>query len=134
MEEDMMNRWIDLVLIPWKESKVPDIVPIHVLYAYRVHMMGTIVNRIQSLGIEVVHIPPGCTYLCQPVDVGVNKSIKIEMRENWENWMLEGDGIINGAAEETSRQVVAEWLIDSYGSISAHTVRNAWMKTGYEWF
>ena len=48
-------------------------------------MMGNIVNRIQSLGIEVVHIPPGCTYLCQPVDIGINKSIKSKMREKWEN-------------------------------------------------
>ena len=31
MYEDMLNRWIDLVLILWKESKAPDIVPILVL-------------------------------------------------------------------------------------------------------
>jgi hypothetical protein len=42
-------------------------------------MMGSIVNRIQALGIEVQHIPGGCTYLYQPVDVGVNKPIKKEM-------------------------------------------------------
>ena len=71
-------------------------------------MMGTIVNHIQTFEIEVVHIPSGCAYLCQPVDVGVNKSIKIGMREKWEDWMLEGDGIINGAAKEPSCQLVAE--------------------------
>ena len=31
---------------------------------------------IQALGIEVQHIPDGCTYLCQSVDVGVNKPIE----------------------------------------------------------
>ena len=108
MDEGMMNRWIDLVLILWKESKAPVIVSILVLDAYHIHMMGTIVNRIQSLGIEVVHIPPGCTYLCQPVDAMVNKSLKNGMREKWEDWMLEGDGIINGAAKEPSCQLVAE--------------------------
>jgi hypothetical protein len=45
-------------------------------------------NRIQSLRIEVIHIPVGCTYLCQPVDVGINKSMKMGMREKWENWMV----------------------------------------------
>ena len=68
-------------------------------------MMGNIVNRIQSLGIEVVHIPPGCMYLCQPVDVGINKSIKSRMREKWENWMVTGGGIENGVAKEPLKAV-----------------------------
>jgi hypothetical protein len=59
MDKEMMNKWIDLVLDPWKTSKAPGVIPIITLDAYYVHMMGTIVNRIQSLGIKVVHIPPG---------------------------------------------------------------------------
>jgi hypothetical protein len=63
-------------------------------------------------GIEVVHIPPGCTYLCQTVDVGINKLIKLRMREKWENCMVAGDGIVNGVAKEPTRQLVAEWVVD----------------------
>jgi hypothetical protein len=68
MDDHAMDKWIDLVLIPWKIDKAPGIVPLLILDAYHVHMMGNIVNRIQSLGIEVIRIPPGCTHLCQPVD------------------------------------------------------------------
>jgi hypothetical protein len=57
MDEKMMNLWIDPVLVPWKHSRKPGVVPLLILDAYRVHMMGSIVNRIQSLGIEVHHIP-----------------------------------------------------------------------------
>jgi hypothetical protein len=134
MDEGMMNRWIDQVLVPWKMTMPPGVVPILVLDAYRVHMMGSIVNRIQSLGIEVLHIPAGCTYLCQPVDVGINKTIKCGMREKWEDWMLEGDGIVNGVAKEPTRKQVAEWLLDVYNNIPKETGRNAWRKKGYEWF
>jgi hypothetical protein len=67
-------------------------------------MMGNIENGIHYLGIEVVHIPPDCTYLHQPIDVGINKSVKMGMRGNWENWMVAGDGIVNGAAKEASRK------------------------------
>ena len=74
--------WIDRVLVPWKNTKAPGVVPILILDAYRVHMMGNIMNHIQSLGIEVIHIPAGCTHLCQPVDVGINKTTKTGMREN----------------------------------------------------
>jgi hypothetical protein len=134
MDEGMMNRWIDQVLVPWKMTMPPGVVPILVLDAYLVHMMGSIVNRIQSLGIEVLHIPAGCTYLCQPVDVGINKTIKCGMREKWEDWMLEGDGIVNGVAKEPTRKQVAEWLLDVYNNIPKETGRNAWRKKGYEWF
>lgn len=134
MDEEMMHKWIDLVLIPWKETTTPGVVPLLILDAYRVHMMGTVVNRVQSLGIEVIHIPPGCTYLCQPVDVGINKVIKCGMREKWEDWMLEGDGIVDGVAKEPSRKLVAEWLVDVYTNMDAKTVRNAWMRNGFEWF
>ena len=76
MGKAMMHKWIDLVSIPWRQTRDHDVVPLLILDAYHVHMMGSIVNRIQLLGIEVQHIPAGCTYLCQPVDMGINRPIK----------------------------------------------------------
>ena len=81
MGVEMMHKWIDLMLVPWRQTTTPGIVPLLILDVYRVHMMGTVVNRIQTLGIEVIHIPPGCIYLCQPVDIGTNKMIKCGMQE-----------------------------------------------------
>ncbi len=95
-------------------------------------MMGNIVNSIQSLRIEVTHIPAGCTYLCQPVDVGINKTIKTAMREKWEDWMIDGDGLVNGVAKEPSRIMVAEWSLEVHNNTSGQTARTAWTKKGYE--
>ena len=134
MDKQAMHTWIDCVLVPWKNTKPPGVVPILILDTYCVHMMGNIVNRIHSLGIEVIHIPAGCTYLCQPVDAGINKSIKTTIRGKWEEWMLDGDGLLNGVAKEPSRKMVAEWLLDVYKNFAGQTARNAWMKKGYEWF
>ncbi len=134
MDEKMMNLWIDLVLVPWKDSRQPGVVPLLILDAYRVHMMGSIINRIQSLGIEVHHIPGGCTWLCQPVDVGINRPIKKEMTEQWEKWMYDGGGVVDSVAKEPTRKLVAEWIIGTYRNISEETGKNAWKKTGYEWF
>ena len=116
----MMNRWINQVLIPWKMTKPPGAIPILVLDMYCIHMMGTM-NGIQSLGMEVLYILAGCTYLCQPVDVGLNKSIKCGMREKWEECMLEGDGLVDGVAKEPSQKQVAEWLLDVYNNIPRET-------------
>jgi hypothetical protein len=127
MDEEMMNKWIDLVLVPWKNTKALEVVPIIILDAYHIHMMGNIVNRIQSLGIDVVHIPPGCTYLCQPVDVGLNKSIKTGMREKWEDWM-----VLWMVLQKSHPEV--EWIVEVYSSLRQEICRNTWMKKGFKWF
>ncbi len=82
----------------------------------------------------MIHIPAGCTYLCLPVDVGINISIKMGMREKWEDWMIDGEGIVNGVVKEPSRKMVSEWLLDIYKEIPRKTARNAWINRGYEWF
>jgi uncharacterized protein (DUF2237 family) len=127
MDEDAMNKWTDLVLIPWKDMKTPGVIPTLILDAYHMHMMGNIVNCIQLLGIEVIHIPAGCTYLCQPVDMGIIKSIKTDLRENWEDLMFDGGGIVNSVAKEPSRKMVAEWLLGFYKNIPSKIARNAWI-------
>jgi hypothetical protein len=43
MDEEMMHKWIDLVLVPWRQTTMPGIVPLLILDVYRVHMMGTVV-------------------------------------------------------------------------------------------
>ena len=73
-----------------------------ILDVYHIHMMGSVVHHIQSLGIEVQHIPAGCTYLCQPVDVGINHSIKKEITNQWEEWMVTSGGVTAGVAKTPS--------------------------------
>jgi hypothetical protein len=52
----------------------------------------------------------------------------------WEKWMFDGGGIVDGVAKEPTPKLVAEWIIRSYKNISEETGKNAWKKTGYEWF
>ena len=96
---------------------------------------GLVVTRIQELGVEVMHIPGGCTSLCQPVDVGFNKPFKDRVRRQWVSWMI-AEGVIHGTTSQPTRRNVAGWIdwavaeMRSEGTIC----RNAWQKTGYEWF
>ena len=104
MDKAMMNVWIDLVLIPWRNTWDLDVVPLLILDAYPVHMKHSIVNRIQALGIEVQHIQTGCAYLCQPMEVGINHSIKKEMTEQWEEWMINRGGIEDEVSKPPARR------------------------------
>lgn len=51
--------------------------------------MTSVVSSINQLGARDEHIPGNCTYLLQPVDIGINKPLKVRVRGRWEAWMLE---------------------------------------------
>ena len=85
------------------------------------------------MGIEVIHIPTGGTYLCQPIDVGMNKPIKIRLTKLWEDWMTDGAGVMNRIAKEPPRKQVDEWLLEAYTTMSEEIMRNGWKKEGYKW-
>ncbi len=83
-----MITWVDDVLKPYVANAPDHVIPLLILDSYRCHMMASVVTRIQELGIEVKHIPGGCTSLCQPVDVGFNKPFKDRVRRQWMSWMI----------------------------------------------
>ena len=53
-------------------------------------------NRLMELGVGFYFIPPECTSLVQVVDVGVAKSFKDWLRDEWMDWAIElGDGMVD---------------------------------------
>jgi hypothetical protein len=91
MDEVCMLRWVDEILKPYLKVNPPPpvIVPVILLDAYRCHMMASVTDAIAELGIEIIHIPGGCTGLTQPLDVGINKPLKSRVRVLWEEWMID---------------------------------------------
>jgi hypothetical protein len=88
MDEVCMIVWVNEVLAPYITTAPDDVVPLLVLDSYQCHMMALVVQIIQELGVEVKHIPGGCTPLCQPVNIGFNKPFKDCMRRQWTLWMM----------------------------------------------
>jgi len=135
MDEGVMIDWVDEVLKPYVATAPEHVIPLLILDSYRCHMMGSVVQRIQELGVEVRHIPGGCTSLCQPVDVGFNKPFKDRMRKQWLSWMI-SEGIVHGTTRPPSRRDVAGWVDRAMEEMKREEriIKNAWRKTGYEWF
>ena len=134
-DDRVMKQWVLQVLPLWvadlKAQFVDEhVVPLLILDAYKCHMQSAIVTLIQDLGIEVLHIPGGCTYLCQPLDVGVNRTLKMSVRSEWEDWM-EREGSVS--LEKPSRKLIGEWVLKAWDDLDAQTVRNSWKKKGFEW-
>jgi hypothetical protein len=86
-EYHMMN-WIETILKPYVATAPPGVVPFLMLDKYKCHLMPSVVEAIEALGVEVEHIPSGCTGLVQPVDVGIGKRLKNHCRALWNAWMM----------------------------------------------
>ncbi len=109
MDEGVMIVWVDEVLAPYVATAPDDVIPLLILDSYQCHMMALVVQRIQELGVEVKHIPRGCTSLCQPVNVGFNKPFKDCPRRTWLSWMI-AEGVIHGTTSTPTRQDEATWV------------------------
>jgi len=108
MDERVMLAWVDKVLKPYVADAPEHVIPILILDSYRCHMMASVVTKIQELGIEVKHIPGGCTSLCQPVDVGFNKPFKDRFRRQWVSWMI-AEGVIHSTTSPLTRRDIATY-------------------------
>jgi hypothetical protein len=69
--------WIDDVLKPHIETKPDGVDPLLFPYSFRFQVMASVVNKIQDLGVQLVHIPAGLTSIGQPIDAGIRKPLKI---------------------------------------------------------
>ena len=127
-----MLKWIDEILAPYVSTAPEGVVPILFLVSFSVHMMATIVNGIQDLGVQVEFIPPGCTGLLQPVDVGYNKAFKAKLRTEYNTWLLDQDP--DERIPATTRRNVANWIVAAEANIIDDTLKNSWRKTGYSYF
>jgi hypothetical protein len=110
-----MMLWADQILGPYLAVNPlpPGIQPVILLDAYRCHMMASVVGKISELGIKVIHIPGGCTGLCQPLGVGVNKPFKHRVRDLWEEGMTD---MLNKEGEicDVMCEEVAKWMAIVY--------------------
>ena len=61
MDKRVMLMWVEMVLKPYVDIVPDNVGPILFLDSYHCHMMNLVVNAIQDLGVEVNHIPGGCT-------------------------------------------------------------------------
>jgi hypothetical protein len=64
MDEKVMITWVGNILKPYVTNAPDHVIPLLILDSYHFHMMAQVVTRIQELGIQVKHIPGGCTSLC----------------------------------------------------------------------
>jgi DDE superfamily endonuclease len=132
MDESIMLKWVDTVLKPYVATAPVGVEPILFLDSYRCHMMQSVVTIIQGLGVEVKHIPGGCTGLCQPIDVGIGRPLKSRVRHMWEDWMASQD--LGARTNAPSRATVASWVVTALQDLPEIMVKKSWRHRPFEYF
>jgi hypothetical protein len=135
MDKQVMLAWVEEVLAPYVAMAPEDILPLLILDSYKCHMMASVVYKIQELGVEVKHIPAGCTSLCQPVDVEFNKPFKSRVQKMWIKWMIK-EGIKEGTTSTPTRRDVAVWVDKVMAQMKEEQriIKIARLKMGFAWF
>jgi hypothetical protein len=131
MSESLMLMWIEHSLAPYVATAPDGIIPLLFLDSYGVHKMGSINRAINDLGVEVIILPPGCTGLTQPVDIGYNKPFKGLVRDQYEEWMVTDS---EDLSEPPRRVDIARWIADAERNMKRSTMVNAWMRHDFEYF
>jgi hypothetical protein len=136
MDKVCMLWWVDEIMKPYLKCNPPPpgIMPVILLDAYRCCMMASVTDKIAELGIEIIHIPGGCTRLTQPLDVGINKPFKSRVRALWEEWMINKIDR-TGLVYAPTREDISSWVVEVVWRMDGkNLMRNAWRRTGYNWF
>ena len=76
MSEPLMLMWIKKVVKEYVPTAPAGIVPLLFLDSYQVYKIASVNATINDFDMEVIIIPPGCTGIMQPVDVGYNNPFK----------------------------------------------------------
>jgi len=97
-------------------------------------MMASVVSRIETMGVHVIHIAGGCTGLIQPLDVCINRSFKARCRRMWEEWLVDLLDTTNKVRDAT-REEVSKWAAAVFWElVGSRILQNSWRKTGFDWF
>ena len=76
---------------------------------------------------DVAVIPGGMTSLLQPLDVGVNKPFKDNLRQYWNKWMLDGNHTFTPAGR-IRKPEICQWILESWNAISPDTNKRSFLK------
>ena len=128
-----MLDWVDYVLKPYVATAPVGIIPILFLDSFKVHLLGSVADAIQGLGVELEIIPPGCTGLVQPINIEMNKLFKVNTRKIFTKWFL-GQNADAAIPSGSHLDDVSAWILEAVEGIKKETIVNSWRKTGFSYF
>ncbi len=116
------ERYIQKILIPYIEQKKNDLAldsnqPALVIFnRFKGQCTENILEILEKNNIRIAVVPPNCTDRLQPLDVSVNKSVKEQLRQQFQLWY--SDKICNKIKDDSSSNVAVDLCMSVVKSLS----------------
>ena len=89
---ETMDSYIDKIIVPYvnkikeKEDLALGQKALVIFYCFRGQITSEFKEKLEAKRLVFITIPPNCTDLLQPMDLGVNKSAKHFLKSKFESW------------------------------------------------
>ena len=130
MTQDLMQEWITEV---WNKREHYSSDPDRSLLIFdsaRCHITDE-VKQFCRQHTKIAVIPGGLTKILQPLDVGINKPFKDNLKDGWERWMANETNATytkSGIRRRMRYQEAARLVSESFYSISTDTILHSFEK------
>jgi hypothetical protein len=130
MDRDHMLDWIKKIWRPFvQEKRSLHNQPFFILMldCFTAHLCADVVSTLSSkFSTFVVEVPKSTTSVSQIMDVGINKPFKNSLELNQMAWRLQA-----GYNGKITRQLISQWIADSWDSITAEMITNTVRHIGF---
>ena len=131
VDENILLQWLEKV---WFKRPGALLKPDSLLVwdMFRAHLLDSVKRKLKENKTRQAVIPGGTTSILQPLDVCLNKPFKSNMRELWNNWMLNGDKELTKAGNLKRPDIgtVCTWVAKAWDMIPSSMVVKSFLKCG----
>ena len=102
-----------------------------VLDSFRCHKSAAVKQLLRdSHRTRLAIIPGGMTSMLQPLDVSVNKPMKVMLQEKWNDWYGADDHEYTktGRMKKVELQDICQWIVDAWSELDPHIIVKAFKK------
>ena len=100
---------------------------------FRAHSTDNVVDSFTKNKLKFLHLPPNCTPIIQPLDVGVNAGFKKRIRDKFTDWPVDQfDDVVyqKGTKSEKFHKAASVdqllgWIIKSWDETTNETIQKS---------
>jgi hypothetical protein len=131
MDEKHMLDYVERVLSQYKPVAL-ERKTLLVIDAFKAHLTDKVKARIKGYKAFLAVIPAGFTSVFQPLDLGINRSMKVALRKRWNDWMINGKHELTkkGNTKKAPLELVCQWVHEAWQAISPESIVNSFKHAG----
>lgn len=128
MTDATMKEWLRVV---WGRRPNTRQHSLLVLDSFRCHRSDFVKEIVRSDKTQLAVIPGGMTSILQPLDVGVNRPMKMIMKKKWNEWMNDESQHTytkGGRMRKPEMDVICKWIIEAWNDIDPNIIVRSFLK------